>query len=81
MNVYQPDFVVNGKTGFLAASDEELEQKLDLLLEKPELRRSMAEAAIVHARQFDWDSVTQRWGDIFEATFAARHKRRHGKHC
>ena len=75
MNVYQPDFVVNGKTGFLAASDEELEQKLDLLLEKPELRRSMAEAAIVHARQFDWDSVTQRWGDIFEATFAARHKR------
>jgi len=75
MNVYQPDFVVNGKTGFLVASDEELKQKLDLLLEKPELRRSMAEAAIQHARQFDWDTVARGWEKIFETTLAARQKR------
>ena len=75
MNVYQPDFVINRKTGFLVASDEELEQKLDLLLEKPELRKSMAEAAILHARQFDWDSVTHRWEEIFKTTWAAREKR------
>jgi len=75
MNVYRPDFVVDGKTGFLAASDEELKQKLDLLLEEPELRRSMAEAAIQHARQFDWDTVARGWEKIFETTLAARQKR------
>jgi glycosyltransferase involved in cell wall biosynthesis len=74
-NLYQPDFVVNGKTGFLVASDEELEQKLSLLLKDPQLRTSMGEAAILHARQFDWDSVAQLWEQVFKAALEARLKR------
>jgi glycosyltransferase involved in cell wall biosynthesis len=73
-DIYHPDYVVHGKTGFLAASDEDLEQKLNLLLTQPELRKSLGQAAIAHARQFDWDSVTARWQDIFEAVVAARQK-------
>jgi len=65
MDLYHPDFVVDGETGFLAASDDELQQKLDLLLTQPDLRRRMSQAAVRHAQQFDWDAVTLCWQDIF----------------
>ena len=74
MGSYQPDFVANGKTGFLAESDDELQQKLDVLLTHPELRRSMAQEAVVHARQFDWDVMTARWQDVFQKVMAVRQK-------
>jgi glycosyltransferase involved in cell wall biosynthesis len=75
MNAYHPDYVVHEKTGFLAQSDEDLEEKLDLLLTSPDVRRSMAEAAIVHARNFDWDEITRRWQAVFEKLVARQ--RRH----
>lgn len=74
MNVYHPDFVVDGETGFLVNLDDELGQKLELLLTKSELRKSMRQAAIAHAQQFDWDLVTARWQEIFEAAVATRRK-------
>jgi glycosyltransferase involved in cell wall biosynthesis len=74
MDVYHPDFVIDGTTGFLASSDDELGQKLDLLLTDSGVRSKMRQAAIVHAQQFDWDSVTARWAAIFEAAVATRHK-------
>jgi glycosyltransferase involved in cell wall biosynthesis len=70
MREYRPDYVVDGETGFLAESDEDLEQKLDLLLTHPELRRTMAEAAIIHARKFDWDEIACQWEAVFEAVVA-----------
>jgi glycosyltransferase involved in cell wall biosynthesis len=75
MDTYRPDFVLDGKTGFLANSDEELQQNLDVLLTQPELRKAMGQAAILHARRFDWDSVAARWQDVFEVALAARQKR------
>ena len=72
MSSYQPDFVVDGKTGFLAGSDDELQQKLDVLLTHPELRRSMAQAAVLHARQFDWDVMTARWQEVFQKAMTIR---------
>ncbi len=74
MDVYHPDFVVDGKTGFLASSDDELGQKLDLLLTDSELRKTMRQAALAHSQQFDWDLVTARWAEIFETAVADRHK-------
>ncbi len=38
MEVYRPDFVLNGMTGFLVDSDDELAEKLDLLIRDPHLR-------------------------------------------
>lgn len=74
MNLYRPDYVVNGVTGFLAQSDGELSEKLDLLIRQPELRQSMSDAARVHAQKFDWDRIARQWQDVFEQ---AAEQRRH----
>jgi len=72
MSLYHPDFVVDGETGFLAASDDELQQKLNLLLTQPDLRRRMSQAAARHVQQFDWDSVTLCWQEIFQQVMTRR---------
>jgi glycosyltransferase involved in cell wall biosynthesis len=72
MNVYQPDYVVHGETGFLAESDAELTQKLDVLLRDSALRQSMASAAASHSRKFDWDQITQQWIGVFREVVAER---------
>jgi glycosyltransferase involved in cell wall biosynthesis len=66
MNSYHPDAIVDGKTGFLAASDEELVQKFNVLVHDDELRAQMSNAAVRHAGQFDWDRVTDQWAQAFE---------------
>lgn len=74
MNVYRPDYVVSGTTGFLAGSDGELGEKLDLLIHRRDLRRSMGQAAQLHARKFDWDVIARQWQDVFEKAAAMRHR-------
>jgi glycosyltransferase involved in cell wall biosynthesis len=75
MNIYQPEFVINGKTGFVVNSDDELAEKLDLLINRSDLRRSMGEAAIAHSRNFDWDRITLQWQEAFEQAVAKRRQR------
>jgi len=65
MEKYRPDYVVNGETGYLAKSDDELSEKLSLLLDTPELRVKMSAAAARHALQFDWDKVARDWENLF----------------
>jgi glycosyltransferase involved in cell wall biosynthesis len=72
MNLYRPDYVLNGESGFLVESDAELAEKLQLLLRDPDLRRSMSRAAAVHAQQFDWDRIVLQWQEVFEAVTAKR---------
>ena len=74
MQVYRPDCVVSGKTGFLVDTDEELSEKLDLLIREPVLRRTMEGAAIFNARKFDWDVIAGEWQQTFEL---AAKRRRH----
>jgi glycosyltransferase involved in cell wall biosynthesis len=63
---------VHGETGFLAESDAELTQKLDVLLRDSALRQSMASAAASHSRKFDWDQITQQWIGVFREVVAER---------
>jgi glycosyltransferase involved in cell wall biosynthesis len=72
MNLYRPDYVLNGESGFLVESEAELAEKLELLLRDPNLRRSMSRAAAVHALQFDWDRIALQWQEVFEAVTAKR---------
>jgi glycosyltransferase involved in cell wall biosynthesis len=74
MEIYRPDSIVDGINGFLARTDAELFEKLDLLLSKPETRLTMGEAAVAHAHKFDWDLVAQRWQHVFEQVAAKRRK-------
>jgi glycosyltransferase involved in cell wall biosynthesis len=76
MQVYRPDYVVDGTTGFLANADDELSEKLDALIRQPELRRTMAKAAAAHAQKFDWDGIAKNWQDALEQAVAKRQKDR-----
>jgi len=72
MNLYRPDYVLNGESGFLVESDAELAEKLELLLRDGNLRRSMSRAAALHALKFDWDRIALQWQEVFEAVTAKR---------
>jgi glycosyltransferase involved in cell wall biosynthesis len=72
MNLYHPEYVLHGKTGLLAESDAELARHLDLLLQNPTMRRSMALAAARHARKFDWDQIAAQWTRVFHEVISQR---------
>ena len=63
---YAPDYVVNGVTGLLAASDDQLGAALAQLIGDSALRGRMSAAAVNHAAKFNWDNVTAQWQQIFE---------------
>jgi len=74
MNVYHPEYVLHGETGFLAESDPEMAQQLDVLLRDSTMRRSMASAAVRHSQKFDWDRVTEQWVGVFQGVVAQRQR-------
>jgi glycosyltransferase involved in cell wall biosynthesis len=65
MSSYRPDYVVDSETGFLLDSDQEIPNKLQLLISNPALRHIMAAAAIRHSRKFDWDRIAKQWMAVF----------------
>ena len=62
---YQPETVVQGETGFLANSDDELFVRLQELLSRPEQRRKFGAAGRKHSELFDWGPITRRWEGVF----------------
>jgi glycosyltransferase involved in cell wall biosynthesis len=74
MNIYHPDYVVSGVTGFLVETEDELSGKLDLLVRRPDLREAMGTAAAAHAQKFDWDAIALTWQNAFEQVVAMRRK-------
>jgi glycosyltransferase involved in cell wall biosynthesis len=65
MEKYRPDYVVNGETGYLVKSDDELSEKLSLLLTNQDQRLNMSAAAARHAAQFDWNQIARDWERVF----------------
>jgi len=65
MKSYEPDYVLDGQTGFLLHSDDELTGKLKFLLANPGLRRAMGDSAIQHSKKFDWDRIVEQWIGVF----------------
>ncbi|MGH9497287.1 MAG: glycosyltransferase family 4 protein [Candidatus Sulfotelmatobacter sp.] len=74
MELYRPDGIVDGLTGFLAHNDSELSEKLALMLSQADLRLAMGKAAVNHAQRFDWDSIAHQWQTVFEQAVLARGK-------
>lgn len=72
MNLYRPDYVVHGETGFLAESDSDLTHALDLLLRDSRLQQSMSAAAVKQSSNFDWDRITEQWIELFREVVVAR---------
>jgi glycosyltransferase involved in cell wall biosynthesis len=67
---YRPDYVVDGITGLLASSDDQLSAALSRLMREPDLIAQMSSAAIKHAEKFDWDRVTEQWQELLELAVA-----------
>jgi len=63
---YHPDYVVDGVTGLLASSDDEMSEALSRLMREPDLRIQMSSAAIKHAEKFDWDRIAEQWQELLE---------------
>src|SRR5580698_2731112 len=62
---YQPETVVNGETGLLGASNDELLDALKNLVANQELRRKMGAAGRAHSMRFDWDIIARQWEEVF----------------
>ncbi len=62
---YQPETVVDGQTGYLVASDDELFVRLEELLSRPDFRGMLGQAGRKLSEQFDWSHITRQWEEIF----------------
>jgi glycosyltransferase involved in cell wall biosynthesis len=74
---YQPETVLNGQTGFLGSSDDELLDLLEKLISNPSLRREMGTAARKYIERFDWDPIVRRWEKIFHELIDSRGRTQH----
>lgn len=80
-NSYAPDSVVDGVTGLLADSDDELSGALGRLIGDTNLRARMSAAAVKHAQQFEWDTIAKQWEAIMEKARAVRQNHRRKRTC
>jgi glycosyltransferase involved in cell wall biosynthesis len=62
---YEPESVIDGKTGFLVSGNDEMIARLAPLLADSGLRRRLGEAGRSHTARFSWDVVTCQWETIF----------------
>jgi glycosyltransferase involved in cell wall biosynthesis len=69
---YWPETVIDGETGYLVGSDEEMYDSLRELLSNPELRRKMGRAGRLLSETFDWELITKRWEAIFQQLILRR---------
>jgi glycosyltransferase involved in cell wall biosynthesis/O-antigen/teichoic acid export membrane protein len=61
-----PESIVDGETGLLAGTPEELVQKTRLLLDDRELRERLGVAARGRAREFTWERTAERNLNVLE---------------
>ncbi len=59
--------IVDGSTGFLARSRDELSRRVVQLVEEPELRERMGDAAEARARGFSWDRSAAGYLEVLRA--------------
>jgi glycosyltransferase involved in cell wall biosynthesis len=71
---YEPESVIDGRTGLLATTDDELMERLAQLLANPELCRTLGQAARCHVSRFSWDAITGQWEAIFTRLAHAQRK-------
>jgi len=62
---YETPSVVDGLTGFQVSTEDEMMDKLALLLDDAQLRERMGIEARKHAEKFDWDTIAQCWQNAY----------------
>ncbi len=61
---YGPEAVIDGKTGFIVSTEDEMIEKLDLLIKNTNLREKMSKESIKRAKEFDWKKIVKKWEEI-----------------
>lgn len=62
---YNPESVLNNISGFIVHSEEELLEKLLLLVNDAKLREKMGLDGREYIKRFDWNIVVQMWEKLF----------------
>src|SRR5204863_6430535 len=62
-----PESIVDGETGMLADDVPELTDKVREIVERPELRERLGDAAEVRARSLTWENTADRSLDVLNA--------------
>lgn len=75
-DTYSPETVLNGASGYVVSSDEQMFDRLDILLRSVELRRQMGENARRHSEKYDWSVITDQWSETFSKLAAVASARR-----
>jgi glycosyltransferase involved in cell wall biosynthesis len=62
------NIIIDGKDGFLIKDRniEKFAEKLCLLIENPELRKSMGQVGIVSSQRYDASQIMPKWKALFE---------------
>lgn len=63
---YKSVSVIDGITGYQVKTFEQMIEKLRLLIFDGALRLRLGNAALIHARKFDWDIIAQYWEQRLE---------------
>jgi glycosyltransferase involved in cell wall biosynthesis len=59
------EIIINGKTGFLVNTPEEMIEKLSLLYQNKELRNQMGTRGTKYVRKFNWDFAAKKYEKIY----------------
>jgi glycosyltransferase involved in cell wall biosynthesis len=62
---YCPETVIDGKTGYVVGSDEEMDARLRNLINDPGLCCKLGQAGRLLSESFDWEPITRKWEGIF----------------
>jgi len=71
---YEPESVIDGETGFVAGTKEDMIARLQQLLASPDLCRAFGRAGRSHVARFSWDLITRQWEAIFTRLALSRRK-------
>jgi glycosyltransferase involved in cell wall biosynthesis len=70
-----PDIVKDGETGMLVAPDkpEEAAEALSRLLSDEAMRHRLSNAAVEHAKAYDWQGIAEQYRGIYSGLLALSH--------
>ncbi len=72
---YHSPTVLDGITGFMVGTFDEMTERLGRLIDDPELREKMGRAGADHALLFDWDVIVPQWDKVLEEVMRRKHGR------
>lgn len=66
---YDVDFISDGVNGFAVSDLEKMQEKVQFLLDNPEIYRKMSEAAYAYIQPYTWENVIKKYEEYFEKMY------------